>query len=368
MSESRASAAQGRAITARPSLCLGLAAAAILLFGPAGARAQTPAPILTATDPGSPGLSLTPVVHGSSTGIIKSGVPGFGDYSIPTDTPAESTIVLYANKKCEGEPIAEGSGEDLDTTGIQITVEAETTTFITAEQESSEGFSGCSNTIEYQQVKELPKDEPPAGNPGGGSGSGGGASGGGNGGTTVPPAPPHLKTVPGGWANNLFPLVTGSAPGAASVEIYTGLGCTGKPTASGSAAQFAAGIPVRVAANAVVVLSGLSVGPGGARSRCSDPVYYGEDSTPPHTRITMGPASKTRKRVAVFRFTDTTGTIPGTDFFCRVNHGSWNACSSPLRLRHLRTHKYVFRVKAVDPAGNRDAKPAKRSFKVVRRP
>ena len=35
---------------------------------------------------------------------------------------------------------------------------------------------------------------------------------------------------------------------------------------------------------------------------CSSPPYYVEDSLTPQTRITMGPASKTRKRKAIFRF------------------------------------------------------------------
>ena len=63
--------------------------------------------------------------------------------------------------------------------------------------------------------------------------------------------------------------------------------------------------------------------------------------------------------------TDTTGTAPGTKFYCRVNKQKWKQCKSPMRVRHLRRRAYVFRVKAVDLAGNADARPAKRRFKVV---
>ncbi len=117
-----------------------------------------------------------------------------------------------------------------------------------------------------------------------------------------------------------------------------------------------------------VAFYGVSVGPGGGQSRCSDPVYYVEDSTIPHTRITMGPASKTRKRTAVFRFTDTTGDMPGTAFFCKVDRGKWKPCSSPFRVKRLRLRRHTVRVKAIDPAGNTELKAAQRRFRVVPRP
>ncbi len=321
------------------------------------ATAAPATPILTGTDPVSPGLSLTPVVHGSSNGIIKSVFLGVRANAITSAGGGEQTVFLYPNKECEGTAFGSASTTVFDEAGIQVTVEAETTTWISANVEDEvEGFSGCSNAIAYEQVKELPKEEPPSGG-GGGGGSGGGAG--------SPPEPPQLRTSPGGWANDTTPTVTGSAPGAARVKIFDVANCTGNPVANVTAAQFAAGVEVRVVPNALTAFAGISVGSGG-ESSCSRPVYYGEDSTLPHTRITMGPASKTRRRVATFRFTDTTGTLPGTKFFCKVNKKKWKACKSPLKIKHLHPRKYLFRVKAVDLAGNSDAKPAKRRFKVVR--
>jgi hypothetical protein len=161
--------------------------------------------------------------------------------------------------------------------------------------------------------------------------------------------------------------VTGSAPGAASVRIFTTPDCSGAPVARGSAAQLEAGLNVQVADNVTVAFYGASVGSGGALSKCSTAVFYVEDSTAPHTVITMGPGSKTRKHTAVFRFTDTTGAAAGTAFFCKVDKGKWKTCSSPLRLRRLHLRRYVLQVKATDPAGNSEAKPARRRFKVVGR-
>ena len=43
----------------------------------------------------------------------------------------------------------------------------------------------------------------------------------------------------------------------------------------------------------------------------------------------MGPAAKTRKRKAVFRFVDITGDAPGTAFLCKVDGASGS--SAPRR-------------------------------------
>jgi hypothetical protein len=349
-------------VVARPSLWGGaalFATVAVLALAPA-VSAAPPTPILTGTDPVSPNTSLTPSVHGNSTGVIISAIPGVrsaGSGPVARGV-GEPTIAVYADKGCEEPPVAEGTAHDLDTVGIPVEVAPESTTFFTVKQSDSTGTSGCSNPIEYQQVKELP---PPKEPPPGGGGSGGTPAPG----SGTPPPPPHLRTIPAGIANDNTPLVTGSAPGAASVRIFIDPDCSGAAVASGSAPQFADGIPVRVLDNAVVVLYGVSVGPGGARSRCSVPTYYVEDSLAPHTRITMGPAAKTRRHTAIFRFTDVNGDNPGTTFYCKVDHRRWRTCSSPLRLRHLHHHRYTVEVKATDPAGNVETRPARRRFRVI---
>lgn len=360
MRESNARATRRRAGTARLLACFGaFLVSQVVLLPVAEALANPPAPILTGTDPESPGLSLTPSVHGSSNGIIISSFPGPRTGAIAFVGGSESTVSLYPTKNCEGAPFATGSANDLDTTGIQVTVVAETTTWISANLEDQfESVSGCSNAISYQQVKELPKKEES-------SGGGPGNPGGGNGGSTAPPAAPRLHMVPGAVANDTTPLVAGSAPGAISVKLFASPNCAGSPFAKVSPGQLAAGVGVSVTPNDVVLFSAVSVNGAGA-SACSAPVSYAEDSTAPRTRITMGPASKTRRRVAVFRFVDTTGAVPGTKYFCRVNKHKWAPCTSPLKIRHLHPRRYLFQVKAVDEVGNQDAKPAARRFKVVR--
>jgi hypothetical protein len=157
----------------------------------------------------------------------------------------------------------------------------------------------------------------------------------------------------------------GSAPGAGSVRIYATPSCEGAVVAKGSAAELAAGLPVRVMDNTAVALSAVAVA-GAAVSKCSAPVLYVEDSLTPRTRITMAPGAKTAKRTAVIRFTDTTAGAAGAAFRCRIDKRKWRPCSSPLRLKKLKPRRYTVRIKASDPAGNVEVRGAKRSFRVIR--
>src|SRR4051794_29844316 len=332
MSEPGVNVDEGRATAARPSLRLIAVLAALgtgLFLAPAADAAVPPTPVLVGTDPPSPSADLSPFVHSNS--IIISKARGLGLAPVAF-SPEGDTIALYLNPSCEGEPASEGTALDLDTVGIQVTVPPERVTFISAKQFEGGEPSGCSKPLEYEHVKELPQ---PTGASAGGVGQA--------------PAPPRLRVLPRPIANDNTPRVTGSAPGAAAVRVYVNPSCSGAAVASGTAAQFAAGLPVQVLDNVAVTFYGVSVGAGGARSRCSAPAYYVEDSLRPHTRITMAPASRTRRRTAVIRFTDVNGYVPGTIFLCKVDRRRWKPCRSPLRLKHLRLRRYVVQVKATDP-------------------
>ena len=271
----------------------------------------------------------------------------------------DAVVSIFPSADCSGAAVT-GSGAEFASPGIQVSVADNSETTFSAEAVLAGLSSGCSEQpIAYREVTPPPET-------GGGGGSGGG---GGTGGPTQPagspPAAPRIHTVPGGVSNDDTPFVTGSAPGATTVKVFAAADCSGPVVAKGPVSQFGSpGLQVQVAANAVTVLSAVSVADGG-QSACSNAVQYTEDSTPPHTRITMGPAAKTRHRKVVFRFLDTTGGAPGTAFFCKVDKTKWRPCSSPLRLRHLRRTRHTVEVKATDPASNAETKPAKRRFKVV---
>ena len=78
------------------------------------------------------------------------------------------------------------------------------------------------------------------------------------------------------------------------------------------------------------------------------------DTVAPNTWITSGPGSSTWSSTATFRFT---ASESGATFECRLDGGSWTACTSPKSYSASRgTH--TFYVRAKDAAGNVDSSPA----------
>jgi hypothetical protein len=428
----------------------------VLTAFPALAGAATATPILTATNPASPGIATEPRVRGSADGVITS-VIGPRERALTRAIEPGATIDIYTNVTCNGTIAATGTAAELEGAGIAVKVGLDSETTFYAKQTGIGGPSGCSNGITYRQVSSAPAApvfsgvtpasganenfprlqgsvdpgaivyifESPACNssprgsgsaaefagagievnvadnstttffamatlagipsgcsvtsvtyqevtPAGGGESGGGNTGGGNGGTTVPPSngaakppAPRIRSIPGNIANNATPTLVGSAPQATRVLIFTSLDCSGGALWSGPASDFAAGLQVTMAPNTTAVFSARSVDSDGDRSACSDPVVYTDDSIAPRTRITLGPGVKTVRRTVVFRFADITNG-PQTHFLCKVDHRPWKECNAPLKLKHLGHRKHVLKVKAYDAAGNREKRPVKRSFKVVR--
>ena len=377
---------KGRVASTRPLVCFCLFAALVL---PSSAQAALKAPTLTETNPVSPSTSLAPRVIGrvdSSTSSVFTLVLTNRVGVMTSAVNPANVVRLYDSAGCGDPPVAQGTVGLLETTGIQVSVAPDSTTAFYATQTEGAETSFCSTeSFAYQHVTNLPepppKEEPPAGSP---SGPGSPSGGGGGSSPALPSTPgasdrpsttgspnpgrPELRTLPGGRANENSPLVTGSAPGAGSVRIFANPDCSGDPIAKGSAAQFSAGLRIEVADNSTTALSGLSVGSGDAQSGCSDPIHYVEDSTAPRTRVTLGPAAKTRNRSPVFRFIDSADDTPGTQFLCSLDRGAWKACKTPLRLKKLKLRSHVLRIKAVDPAGNEERGGVKRRFKVIARP
>lgn len=232
-------------------------------------------------------------------------------------------------------------------------------------------------------------------------------------GAALGPAPPSgLTTDPASPGETTTPTLHGEAAEGATIKVYTTSDCSGEQAkdpggepAGGSAAELGdpeAGIAVKVASGSTTTFHATAE-LDGIVSSCSAGVTYkhesssggGDDdddgsSTPspttvlppapvlppathgggipyvvPVSRITFGPAFKTRKRRPVFRFADVTGQ-PGTRFICRVDRHRWRPCGSPLRLRGLGRGRHVFRVKARNAAGLWEQRSSKRRFKMVR--
>lgn len=91
------------------------------------------------------------------------------------------------------------------------------------------------------------------------------------------------------------------------------------------------------------------------------------DRTPPRTRLSRRPPSLIRvaprhRATVVFRF----AAGERSRFECKLDAKPYRRCRSPLRA-HLAVGRHVFRVFAIDAAGNRDKTPALARLRVVAR-
>jgi DNA-directed RNA polymerase specialized sigma24 family protein len=85
------------------------------------------------------------------------------------------------------------------------------------------------------------------------------------------------------------------------------------------------------------------------------------DTDAPNTTITAGPKASTKSKSATFSFS---ASESGSTFECRLDGGAWHVCSSPRTYSGLHKGAHVFRVRAIDEAGNRDATPDALSWTV----
>jgi hypothetical protein len=223
-----------------------------------------------------------------------------------------------------------------------------------------------------------------------------------------PPTPSQLSTDPASPGTSLTPRVKGQSDPNTAIKLYTSSDCSGVPVATGTSLELGgAGILVSVVSGSATAFRATATDTNGDTSPCSAPASYAHQTSPPpppppgeeggsgggsggsnpgsggtsaprggkkgepgvvyvvpHTRITFAPASKTRARRPVFRFTDSTGQ-EGTSFKCKVDRGGWRSCGSPLKLKPLNLGRHTFQVKAFNALGTAEPAPVKRKFKVV---
>ena len=96
---------------------------------------------------------------------------------------------------------------------------------------------------------------------------------------------------------------------------------------------------------------GQPAGPGGPAG----------DRQAPQTTITSGPGKKLADGSARFAFKS---SEQGSTFECKLDGKRATRCKSPRTFKRLKLGRHTFRVWATDAAGNKDATPAKRSFRV----
>jgi hypothetical protein len=275
----------------------------VLAFGipVAGASAAPATPKLVVTDPPSsqeaPANFTLPSVIGEAEpedGVILEGVlihfesvigPVWNTVEKPTANP-NYEIQIFDSTECRGSAIAQGTAATLEGVGIPVAVNADSKTALSAIQvdpSNPSEPSGCSNVLSYWEG-----NVPPEPGVGGGESDGGGAGGGEGGGASGPgpttgtssttpagttsshgsigastpagpkPNAPNLHLLPSARANDLNPLVAGSAPGAESVAIYGNANCSGAPVAKGTPSQLSAGFEVSVGKNSSTIFSAVA--------------------------------------------------------------------------------------------------------------
>ena len=79
------------------------------------------------------------------------------------------------------------------------------------------------------------------------------------------------------------------------------------------------------------------------------------DNTPPDTYIISGPSDPTNETESVFTFASSEAN---STFLCQRDGGSWNSCSSPLKITGIGEGQHSLCVKAVDCGENKDPTPA----------
>ena len=79
------------------------------------------------------------------------------------------------------------------------------------------------------------------------------------------------------------------------------------------------------------------------------------DRAAPQTTIDSNPADPTSSTSASFDFSASEGS---SSFECRIDAGSWGACTSPKSYASLADGSHTFDVRATDVAGNTDGSPA----------
>jgi CSLREA domain-containing protein len=83
----------------------------------------------------------------------------------------------------------------------------------------------------------------------------------------------------------------------------------------------------------------------------------------PQTQIIRASKRKSKRRTMRFWFRSNERDV---QFQCKLDSEPFRSCGSPKKYGQLSPGKHVFKVRAMDPAGNLDRSPAKRTFAVLR--
>ena len=107
----------------------------------------------------------------------------------------------------------------------------------------------------------------------------------------------------------------------------------------------------------------VTPGPSAVPTPTVTPSPPAPDVKPPATSV-FGTKINQAKRKATLRFA---AGERGATFACKLDRGRFKRCTSPKTYRKLAPGSHVFRVKARDRAGNVDATPTVKRFRIKKR-
>ncbi len=191
-----------------------------------------PAAAALTVTPASPAAAEEPVISGSAE--------------------ERSSVSLFLGGDCEGTPLETVSAEQLETTGITVSVGPGTTTIFSAKATDTAvptaNVSACSAPLTYTQ--EEPDEVAPA-------------------------APVLSATSPASPAADGTPMIIGSAEAGSTVRIYRDPACEGAVMRSASAGTLASpGIEVFAPAATATQYSATATDAADNTSPCSTPIGY----------------------------------------------------------------------------------------------
>ena len=95
------------------------------------------------------------------------------------------------------------------------------------------------------------------------------------------------------------------------------------------------------------------------------------DTTPPKTKITKKPKKKIKTRKSRVKVKVSFSSEAGASFECRLDKAAFKPCTSPYSAKAKskagKGKKHTISVRAIDAAGNVEAKPATVKFTVVKK-
>jgi hypothetical protein len=181
--------------------------------------------------------------------------------------------------------------------------------------------------------------------------------------------PQVTLTAPPSLTNDRTPALAGkagSAPGdggTITVKVYAGSSTSGSPlqtlTTPRSGGSWT--VDAAILADGTYTATAEQTDAAGNTTTTSGRQFK-VDASAPDTTITSGPSGSVTARTASFRFT---GSEAGAKLECRLDGAAWATCPSPKSYSNLKLGSHTFQARATDAAGNVDATPATRTWKVV---